>query len=206
MDSASLQKLVLAEVESVHRLAHHLCRDRHEAEDLVQETYLRALRSADTFQAGDYGVRPWLFKILHNVLHSRRARDRREREILRRQFDQQSMEERSSPGSYPSNDGHAAASSTVNQLNWDGMDDRLYRAIRLLPLAHRTVFLLAAVEDLKYREIAEIVGVPVGTVMSRLSRAKMSLAAQLDDLAAERNLRRRGAKIDRSQAPAVPKD
>jgi DNA-directed RNA polymerase specialized sigma24 family protein len=73
-------------------------------------------------------------------------------------------------------------------------------------MSHRTVFLLAAVEDLKYREIAEIVGVPVGTVMSRLSRARMSLAAQLDDLAAEKNLRHRGPVIDRPQAPAVPKD
>ena len=57
-------------------------------------------------------------------------------------------------------------------------------------MAHRTVFLLAAVEDLKYREIADVVGVPVGTVMSRLSRARAALAAQLGDLASEQNLRR----------------
>lgn len=206
MDPASLHKLVLAEVESVHRLAYHLCRDRHEADDLVQETYLRALRSADTFQPGDYGVRPWLFKILHNLLHTRRARDRREREVLRRQFEQQPMEENEPGESYASNDDHAAAGRMVSQLNWDAMDERLYRAIRLLPLGHRTVFLLAAVEDLKYREIAEIVGVPVGTVMSRLSRARMSLAAQLDQLAAERNLRHHSPVTDRPPAPAVPKD
>lgn len=206
MDAALLHKLVLAEVESVHRLAYHLCRDRHEADDLVQETYLRALRSANTFQPGEYGVRPWLFKILHNVLHTRRARDRREREVLRRQFEEHPMEEDGPGESYASDGGQAAAGAMVSQLNWDAMDERLYRAIRLLPLAHRTVFLLAAVEDLKYREIAEIVGVPVGTVMSRLSRARMALAAQLGELAAEKNLRHRSPTTDRPQAPAVPKD
>jgi RNA polymerase sigma-70 factor (ECF subfamily) len=205
MDRASLQKLVLAEVEPVHRLAYHLCRDRHEAEDLVQETYLRALRSADSFRPGDYGVRPWLFKILHNVLHTRRARDRREREVLRRQSERQPMEENAPAASYPTNDVHAAG-ATVGQLDWDAMDERLYRAIRLLPLAHRTVFLLAAVEDLKYREISEIVDAPVGTVMSRLSRARAALASQLDELAAEKNLRHRGPATERPKAPAGPKN
>ena len=199
MDSSSFHKLALNEVESVHRLAYHLCRDQHEAEDLVQETYLRALKSADTYQPGAHGVRPWLYKILHNVLHRRRSRDRGLREILKRRMEQNSGEGSAAAVSYPSNEDRA----TVSDLNWDGLDQRLCQAIRLLPVAHRTVFLLSALEDLKYREIADVVGAPVGTVMSRLSRARTALAAQLGDLAAEQNLARPRRRIDR-QAPSAP--
>jgi RNA polymerase sigma-70 factor (ECF subfamily) len=190
MDPQPFHKLALAEVEAVHRLAYHLCRDAHEADDLVQETYLRALRSADGFTPGEHGVRPWLFKILHNVLHTRRGKDRRRREVLRRAFEGSVEQDGPAAGS-PSGDGPASAAGSVASIHWDGLDERLCRAIRALPLAHRTVFLLSAVEDLKYREIADVVGVPVGTVMSRLSRARATLVAQLDDLASERNLRRR---------------
>jgi RNA polymerase sigma-70 factor (ECF subfamily) len=193
MDSASFHKLVLTEVESVHRLAYHLCRDQHEAEDLVQETYLRALKSSDTYQPGACGVRPWLYKILHNVLYRRRTRDRGIRETLKRRLQQNSGEGSSAGGSYASNENGAA----LRDMNWDGLDQRLCQAIRLLPVAHRTVFLLSALEDLKYREIAEVVGVPVGTVMSRLSRARTALAAQLDDLAAEQNLRAARPRVKR---------
>ena len=195
MDPDAFHKLALAEVDAVYRLAFHLARDRHEAEDLVQETYLRALRSAEQFELAGHGVRPWLFKILHNVLHTRRAKDRRRRDVLR-QFAEGSVEEAATPAGSPSagpppppTDGRRAAS-----VNWDGVDERLCRAIRGLPVAHRTVFLLAAVEDLKYREIADVVGVPVGTVMSRLSRARAALAAQLGELASEHNLHRGPAR------------
>lgn len=189
MDLVSFHKLILAEVESIHRLAYNLCRDAHEAEDLVQETYLRALRSASLFQLGEYGVRPWLFKILHNVLHTRRARDRRGREAMKQRQEREPMEQTAALGSYTSGGVTSAGDATDIEADRDQLDERLYRAIRLLPVTHRTVFLLAAVEDLKYREIAEVVGVPVGTVMSRLARARTALAAQLGDLAAEQNLR-----------------
>ena len=212
MEPTAFQTLALAEVDAVHRLAYHLCRDAHEADDLVQETYLRALRSADAFTLGGHGVRPWLFKILHNCLHTRRARDRRHRDAIRR-FAPDSVEEpRAAEGCPPA--GHAAPPGANGRdgaakadgsrwagVNWDQLDERLCRAIRLLPVAHRTVFLLSAVEDLKYRQIADVVGVPVGTVMSRLSRARSALAAQLTDLAAERNLRRQGRRRPHPQRP-----
>jgi RNA polymerase sigma-70 factor (ECF subfamily) len=199
MDVDSFHKLVLPEVESVHRLAYHLCRDRHEAEDLVQETYLRALKAARSFELGAFGVKPWLFKILHNTLHRRRTRDRLARETLKREWDRKSMEQFGAGVSYPS----IQDSAKVGDLNWDGLDERLCQAIRLLPAAHRTVFLLSAVEDLKYREIAEVVGVPVGTVMSRLSRARTVLAAQLSSLAAEHNLAEGRRRVER-ETPTGP--
>ena len=140
-------------------------------------------------------MRPWLFKILHNCLHSRRAKDRRGREVLR-QFAAATVEEGGrDAGSPPGGE----LLPTAADVNWDGLDERLCRAIRLLPVAHRVVFLLAAVENLKYREIADVVNVPVGTVMSRLSRARAVLAAQLSDLAAEQNIGR-----GRRTTPAGP--
>ena len=70
--------LVLEELDSVYRLAHHLARSRDEAEDLVQETYLRAFKSRSTFRTTEHGVRPWLFKILHNTYKTRLERRQRE--------------------------------------------------------------------------------------------------------------------------------
>ena len=189
MDPDAFHKLALAEVDAVHRLAFHLSRDRHEAEDLVQETYLRALRSADGFAPREHGVRPWLFKILHNILHTRRSKDRRAGDALRR-LAREPLEQNGHADRLASAPGHGTSDGRAAGVDWDGLDERLCRAIRSLPVTHRTVFLLSAVEDLKYREIADVVGVPVGTVMSRLSRARAALAAQLVDLAAERNLHR----------------
>jgi RNA polymerase sigma-70 factor (ECF subfamily) len=204
MDENNFHKLILTEVESVHRLAYHLCRNVHEAEDLVQETYLRALRASQSYRISEHGVRPWLFKILHNVLHTRRARDRRARETLQRTREREPMDESTDGKSYPFVHGvdKNAVDTTITGAHWENMDQRLCEAIRLLPLAHRTVFLLAAIEDLKYREIAEVVGVPVGTVMSRISRARAALAAQLTDLAAEQNLLGRRQPDEPREIPA----
>jgi RNA polymerase sigma-70 factor (ECF subfamily) len=70
-------------------------------------------------------------------------------------------------------------------MNWEDVEQRLKMAIAELPLPYRTVFLLWAVEELKYREIAEIIELPVGTVMSRLHRARTQLASRVADLGAE---------------------
>jgi RNA polymerase sigma-70 factor (ECF subfamily) len=181
----SFNQLLLHEVASVHRLACRLCQDIHEAEDLVQETYLHALKAAHTYKPGEYGVRPWLFKILHNVLHTRRTRDHRGRRALRQLLQEQPTQQSVAPAVLEMVRGGAGEV----RIDWDNVDERLLWAIRLLPVPHRTVFLLVAVEDFKYREVAEIVGAPVGTVMSRLSRARTSLIAQLKDLAIEQNLK-----------------
>jgi RNA polymerase sigma-70 factor (ECF subfamily) len=73
-------------------------------------------------------------------------------------------------------------------LDWEQVDERLKRAIHDLPLAYRTVFLLASIEGLKYREIAEVLEMPIGTVMSRLFRARTTLLEALTDLAGELRL------------------
>ena len=176
LEDAAFRQLIVAEIDAVFRLACHLARSRQEADDLVQETYLRALRSAATFVMADHGVRPWLFKILHNVIYTRVAKHQRERAVLE-DFGRELPAEAS-----PQQPTSAAP------INWDDIDERLKVAVAELPLAYRVAFLLSAVEGLKYREIAEVTEVPVGTVMSRLSRARDALATRLADLAAEQRL------------------
>jgi RNA polymerase sigma-70 factor (ECF subfamily) len=184
----TFDQILLCEVDSVHRLACRLCQNIHEAEDLVQETYLRALKASHMYKPGEHGVRPWLFKIMHNVLYSRRLRDYRGRRALRQRLHEQPTQHAVAPAVPEMMRGDARE----GLIDWETVDERLFWAIQLLPIPHRTVFLLVAVEDFKYREVAEIVGVPVGTVMSRLSRARTALMVQLGDLAIEKNLQSNG--------------
>ena len=179
MQSHEFRALALDQVDAVYRLACHLARCRDEANDLAQETYVRAFRSAATYRPADHGMRPWLFKILHNVFHNRLSKDSREREAvegLRREP--------------PPAEGAGVSELPADGIDWDGVDERLKAAVQELSLPHRTAFLLCAVEGLGYREIAEITEVPVGTVMSRLYRARAILSARLVELAAERGMDR----------------
>jgi len=168
----------MAELSTVYRMAFHWTLNAADAEDLVQETYLRALRAEETFRLGELGVRPWLLRILHNAFLTRVKRARLEpvatgfaEEIAERQADEGELS------------GQALA-----DLDWEQVDERLKRAIHDLPLAYRTVFLLASIEGLKYREIAEVLEMPIGTVMSRLFRARTTLLEALTDLAGELRL------------------
>jgi len=165
------RRLVLQELDAVHRLAYHLSHSEHEADDLVQETYLRAFKSSGTFHLTEHGPRPWLFKILHNVYRTRRERQGREPAPA------DDLEDRvASPEALPAD------------LDWEQVDERLKRAIDALAPAYRTVLLLWAIEGFKYREIAEITEVAIGTVMSRLFRARQILSEQMAGLAAERRI------------------
>ena len=171
--------LALAQLDAVYRLASHLARNRDEANDLAQETYLRAFRSAASYRPADHGMRPWLFKILHNVFHSRLAKDARDHAAA------DGAGHEPPPAPPPAGAGGGGAETRADAVDWDEVDERLKAAIQELSIPHRTAFLLCAVEGLGYREIAEITDVPVGTVMSRLYRARAILAARLAGLAAE---------------------
>ncbi len=176
MERKAFEKLALEHLESVYRLAFQLVRHPDEASDLVQETYLKALRVAERFEEQGGGIRPWLFKILHNVFYTRLAKARREPLSVDQLHGASATEpEPDQPG--PAWD--------MGSLDWEHVDERLKSAIEQLRSEYRTVLLLWAVEGLKYREIAEIQAIPIGTVMSRLHRARSSLAEQLTDLAEE---------------------
>lgn len=167
LDSAAFRQLLLNEIDAVYRLAVSLVGHAGDPDDLVQETYLRAIRSKTDFQLTTYGVRPYLFKILHNVLNTRLAKHRHEPEVAPIPV-----------GSRQAPETPARADDLAN-FDWEAVDGDLKHAIEALPTMHRIVFLLCAVEGLRYREIADIVGVPVGTIMSRLHRARELLVAQL---------------------------
>ena len=171
----NFRELAMAELPAVYRMAFHWTSNAADADDLVQETYLRAFKAEDSFKLGEVGVRPWLLRILHNAFLTRLKRARLEpvaseiaEEIAQRREEDADL-----------------AGQALADLDWEQVDQRLKSAIHDLPLSYRTVFLLSAIEGLKYREIAEVLEMPIGTVMSRLFRARTTLLEQLADLAGE---------------------
>jgi RNA polymerase sigma-70 factor, ECF subfamily len=173
----SFRELAMAELPAVYRLAYHLASNGPDAEDLVQEAYVRAFKAEGKFRLGVMGIKPWLLKILHNVFLSRLKRSRLEPVATEFAHD------------LATGDSAAALSAqSVADLDWEQVDGRLKRAIEELPVAYRTVFLLSAVEGMKYREIADALETPIGTVMSRLFRARTMLLGMLGDLGAEMRL------------------
>lgn len=164
----------LEHLDAVYRMAMHLTRDRQRAEDLVQDVYVRALKSAARhgFEPKGGGMRAWLFTIAHNTFYSTIKRDAR------------------SPAAVPDFHADAADGPLPDEpppawdgasFDWEHVDDRLRRAIDSVRDEYRQVLLMWGVQGLKYREIAEVLGVPIGTVMSRLHRARKMVADALAD-------------------------
>ena len=179
MKRAQFDQLALEHLDAVYRMALQLARRPEEASDLVQETYLKALRVADRFEETGGGMRAWLFKILHNVFYTRVGKAKRETGL--------------SDGQMTVEDGGPAPDEpepawNLADLDWEHVDQRLKRSIENLKPEYRSVLLLWGVEGLKYREIAEIQDIPLGTVMSRLHRARGLLAEELAELAEENRL------------------
>lgn len=178
MDSEAFRELALEEMDAVYRMAMHLGRHPDEAAELTQETYLKAFKAEGRFELRDHGVRPWLFKILHNTFYTRMGKRKREPTI---------------PDDWihtatPSPQDEPPPAWDLQHLDWEQVDDRLKNAIEELPDHYRETLLLWAVEGLKYREIADVLGVALGTVMSRLYRARGILTTQLADYAKEHRI------------------
>jgi len=169
------EKLALEQLDTVYRVARRLARDPNRAEDLVQETYLRALRSRDGFELQQYGIRPWLLRILYNLHLSRGEHESRQPLAI--------ADEQLDMAADPS-----AKTLPIDLRSPDSMDQRLVHAMDALGEDYRSVLLLWAVEELSYKEISHALDVPIGTVMSRLHRARQKLSEQLRDLAAEEGI------------------
>jgi RNA polymerase sigma-70 factor (ECF subfamily) len=180
VDEQRFNEMALAELDRVYRMARHLTRDADEANDLVQETYLKAFRSRHTFELRDAekGLRPWLLKILHNNFYDRKNQQNREPTIA----------DDLAPLSVASELDSPPPAWDLSHLDWEQVDERLKQAIDQLPAHYREVLLLWAVEGLKYREIAEVQSLAVGTVMSRLYRARSILSRDLATLAQENGI------------------
>jgi RNA polymerase sigma-70 factor, ECF subfamily len=151
---------------SLQRAARRLTRNAPEAEDLVQETYVRALRSFGHFRAGT-NLKAWLLTILRHA-HLNRLRDSA-RAIV--EVDEAKVERFATIAK----DG----STPEQRLLENALDDELRIAHASLPLSLRQTLWLRDIEELPYAEIAKRLGIPIGTVMSRLSRARRLLYARL---------------------------
>lgn len=163
------EALTLPHANTVYRTAYYLV-GRQEAEDLTQETFLKAYQAFDGFRGPD--PKPWLFAILRHAYLDRCRRRSREPAIVALDFDV-------SPGSRP----EPCAPSAEERVLDGQLEDDVQSALWALPHDWRLVLLLADVEDLSYREIAEVMQIPIGTVMSRLCRARRRLREHLGDYA-----------------------
>lgn len=158
------ERSALPHLSDLLRTALHLLRDRSRAEDAVQETCFQALRSFGRFTPGT-NIRAWLFGILFNVVRHQR------RKLSRFRLFGDSEEE-------PQNT-IAAPPAVPDRLT----DQAILAALDRIPEQFRAIVLLVDVEEFAYKEAAEILGVPVGTVMSRLSRGRAALRRELAGVA-----------------------
>ena len=181
LERQKFEQLALEHLDAVYRMALHLARKPEEAEELVQEVYARAFRprtierfedksAPDDPLSGSGGMRSWLFAICHNVFYTRIKRQSRQPTSVDSFFDESSTE------TLPD---EAPPVWEQGDLDWEHVDGRLKSAIDDLKEEYREVLMLWGVDGLKYREIAEIIEVPIGTVMSRLHRARKLLADAL---------------------------
>jgi RNA polymerase sigma factor (sigma-70 family) len=162
---AEFEELAMPMVKSIYNLARWLTRNDHDAEDLMQETYLKAFRSFTSFQVGT-NFRAWIFKILRNTfLKSCPLRERHLMVGL-------DSEEQALPA--------FATCTTPETLFIESSSIAAIRtAIEELPAVYREVILMCDVEQASYKEIAEVLSIPIGTVMSRLARARRALREAL---------------------------
>jgi RNA polymerase sigma factor (sigma-70 family) len=162
---SEFEELATPLVRSVYNLACWLARNEVEAEDLVQETFLKALRNFGSFQSGT-DFRAWIFRILRNTFLSSRS-------TLERRMTVELKNEEELPLS------RAQCISPESLFIERSNIAAIRSAIEQLPLRSREVILLCDVEDLAYKEIAEILEIPIGTVMSRLARARKAVREAL---------------------------
>jgi RNA polymerase sigma-70 factor (ECF subfamily) len=169
--TAAFEAEALGLLDSLYRTALRLTRVPADADDLVQDTYLKAFRAADSFEAGT-NLRAWLFTILHNSARNR-ARDRARERVT---VDSETVERAAdSPGA-----GGGDTPETL--LLRDTLAPDLQAAIDALPDAFRQAVWLRDVEEFSYAEIAGMLDIPAGTVMSRISRGRRMLFNQLQHL------------------------
>jgi RNA polymerase sigma-70 factor (ECF subfamily) len=165
-DAERFDRIILPHLDDAYTLARYLVRDSHAAQDVVQDAALRALRYFDGYNGGD--ARAWLLSIVRNVSLTWRQRTRGDAHTV-------DIAELGVAGEHATD--AAAIESSERQ--------RIVRAIESLPEEFREIIVLREIEELSYKEISTVVGVPVGTVMSRLARGRKRLAALLGDGAQE---------------------
>ena len=169
--TAQFEAMVMPHLDAAYNLARWLTRDAHEADDLVQNAYLRAFRFADSYRGGN--ARAWLMTIVrHTYFSTVRAADGRRADVA---FDEALH-----------GDGDMAADASFGSardpaLTAESRDaaQSVDRALACLPAIFREVLVMKEMDDLSYKEIAQVTDLPIGTVMSRLARARKLLLSCL---------------------------
>jgi RNA polymerase sigma-70 factor (ECF subfamily) len=163
----TFEQLMLPHLDAAYNLATWLLRDRHDAEDAVQDACLRAYKALDRFR-GDDG-RAWLLTIVRNVCYTKMRQDRRgPEEVL---FEDEVH-------------GSTQGVANANAVAWSEFKgELLQKGLERLAPEYREVIVLHEIEGLAYKEIASVSGIPIGTVMSRLARARGRLQTEILTLA-----------------------
>jgi RNA polymerase sigma-70 factor (ECF subfamily) len=162
-EPGSFEQLMLPHLDAAYNLACWLLRDPHDAEDAVQDAFLRAHRALDRFRGAD--GRAWLLTIVRNVCYTRLREKRREPEAVAFEDDLH---------------GSTHDPAEANAVEWSEVKGGLLRrALEQLPAEFREMIVLHEIEGMSYREIAGVAGIPMGTVMSRLFRARARLQSEL---------------------------
>jgi len=164
--AVSFEDLALPLFDQLFNFARWLTQDRAEAEDLVQETYAKALRGFSSFRPGT-NFRAWMYRILRNSFLS--SRTGLKTAVVLDEED--------------AGDGLLVQSTTPESLLIEQADrEMVQQALERLPVPFREILLLCEVEEMSYQEIAEALSIPIGTVMSRLFRARKALRDALRDV------------------------
>jgi RNA polymerase sigma-70 factor (ECF subfamily) len=160
-DLGSFEELAMPLFAKLYNFAHWLTQDRAAAEDLVQETYMKALRGFSSFQQGT-NFRAWMYKILRNTFLTTKAGLKASAFV-----------------SFDSDDdtlSEPIAAETPESVLLARVElETIQNALEKLPVKFREIILLSDLEEMSYQEIAETLGIPAGTVMSRLSRARKAM-------------------------------
>lgn len=169
---SEFEELTMPHLDALYNTALRLTHSESEAEDLIQETFLKAFRFFHRFERGTH-IKAWLFKIMTNTFINQYRKQQRDREVIE-DWDWEHIMQ--SDSNFRDNE-----KAILDRF----VSDQVMDSLQQIPVDFRTVVLLADLEDFSYKEIAEIVGCPIGTVMSRLYRGRRLLRKLLREYALE---------------------
>ena len=164
------QDVIIPHLDAAYNFARFLSRDAEAAQDIVQEAFLRAYRNFETYRGGD--PRSWLFAIVRNCCHVWRQQDRRKARFERHLDETGGADPDEDEGYQVASEEDSPETAMIRQTE----QQRVRDVISKLPETMREIIVLRELEDLSYRQIAEIIDAPIGTVMSRLARARREFA------------------------------
>jgi RNA polymerase sigma-70 factor (ECF subfamily) len=168
------QEMIVPHLDAAYNFARFLSRDADASQDIVQDAFLRAYRNFETYRGGD--PRAWLFAIVRNCCHGWRQQDRRRTRFERHLSDDSGGDPDETGEHEIASEEDSPETATIRRSE----QQRVRAVISGLPEAMREILVLRELEDLSYRQIAEIIDAPIGTVMSRLARARREFGEAWD--------------------------